>query len=68
MTDRTVRLISGGLAVAGSILALGNNITALPIPGGLSQYWPMVYGIAFAFDRFAHAYLNPPQPQTPKTP
>lgn len=52
-TTRT-KLITIGIVVSGTILALGDKVTKLPIPGWATSAWPFVYGGAILFDRIAH--------------
>lgn len=50
MKTNTISLV---LAITGGILAVGNTITSLPLPGWLTQAWPIVLVLATVVDRAA---------------
>lgn len=52
-TTRT-KLITVGILIAGTILAVGDKVTNLPLPGWMTSSWPFVYSAAILFDRIAH--------------
>lgn len=56
MKPRTIKLITAGLALSGTVLAVGATLTGIPgLPPWLLSSWPIIYGVALAFDRAAHA-------------
>lgn len=56
MTNTTrIRLITAAITLAGTIMAFGDRISGVGLPGWLVQYWPLIYGIALAFSNVAHA-------------
>lgn len=54
VTTQNIKLITVGIALAGTVLAVGDKITSLPLPGWLLNAWPVIYGSALIFDRIAH--------------
>src|SRR5579863_8551001 len=49
-----IKLITIALTLAGTILAVGDKITTLPLPGYVTSAWPFIYSAAILFDRIAH--------------
>lgn len=62
MTPKTIKLIAAGIAIADVIPTLGDKVFALGMPGWVTQSWPFVLLLAYAFDRIGHALLDQPAP------
>ena len=62
-----IKLVTAGIVVAGTILAFGDKLTAVPgVPGWLAQFWPFVYGGAILFRELAHIFWpDVPLPPAP---
>lgn len=68
MTNTTrIHYVTAGLALTGTILAVGSTLTGIPsLPGWAVSSWPIVYGVAITFDRVARILWPDvvPPPQT----
>lgn len=72
MSTKTIRLITAGMALASSILALGDKVVQMPgLPGWLTSAWPFVLIGAGIFNHVAQVLITPdapPKPQDPPNP
>lgn len=60
MTPRTIRILTAGIASADAVLALGDKVVSLGLPGWVTSSWPFVLLGCYVFNQVAHAML--PQP------
>lgn len=61
-----IDLVSLCVAIAGGILAVANQITAIhDLPGWLTNSWPAVLAGATLIDRIGNIILNALKPKTP---
>lgn len=59
MTSKQIKLWSAGIAAADAVLTMGDKAFPIGVPGWITSSWPFVFMGVYAFDRFAHAMIEP---------